>query len=115
MDGVVGAAHWFHERCLCKTNVGRLYCLCSHCCKDVRDYAYARARSWGHWAAVGEQDGNGEGVVARVAEEVAEVAGDSQRRAVEPSERDATPAAYVALLADFASVSIPAKPSHSCD
>jgi len=34
-----------------------------------------RVRSWGQWAAVGEQDGDGE-VAARVAEVVAEVAAD---------------------------------------
>lgn len=35
-----------------------------------------RARYWGQWTAVGLQDGDGEEVAARVAEEAAEVAAD---------------------------------------
>jgi len=35
-----------------------------------------RARSWGQWAAVGEQDGDGKELAARVAEGMAEVAAD---------------------------------------
>lgn len=41
MDGVVGAAHWFRERGLRKTDVGTLNCLCTHYCKTVHDYGYA--------------------------------------------------------------------------
>ena len=38
--GVVGAAHWFRECGLCKTNVETQDCLRSHYCKTVRDFGY---------------------------------------------------------------------------
>lgn len=85
MGGVVVAAA-AQGLGLRKTNVGDLNCLCSHYCKTVRDSGYARARSWEQEVAVGEQDADGKEVAARVAEELAEVAADSQRRAVEPCE-----------------------------